>query len=479
MTPQNGAALIPSSLQTQRIDNQTPMAELFQSITRNEGEKPSEKGSLGIIFTTVFIDLIGFSIIFPLFPSMLEYYLGREGPGSLLTKLIGWLDSMTLTGSSDTSFYTTVFFGGILGSIYSLLQFVFSPIWGSISDRYGRRPVLIFTLAGTALSYLIWIFSGSFLLLVISRILGGVMSGNLAVATAAVADVTSKENRSSGMVVIGIAFGLGFIIGPAIGGFSSLIDLTHLDPRLENFGINPFSFPALFAFVLAAANLVWAICRFKESLPHHNRISSISLYRIERFTGIFSKGGTANKKTNLIYFIYITAFSGLEFTLTFLALERLHYNPEDNVWMFVFIGIILILTQGGIVRKLAPKTGERHLARAGFISGMAAFVFLAFAGGSIPFYAGLALIALSAGLVTPTLSALASLYSTEREQGSNLGTFRSAGALARTVGPLLAATIFWLFGSGTSYICGAFVLIIPLLLSWHLPAPDKQEATSP
>lgn len=451
------------------------MAETFQSITHPEDEKQSTKGSLGIIFTTVFIDLVGFSIIFPLFPAMLKYYLGREGPESLIGRLTGWLDSITLTGAADTSFYTTVFFGGILGFLYSLLQFVFSPIWGRLSDRHGRRPVLLFTLAGTALSYLIWIFSGSFLLLVISRTIGGVMSGNLAVATAAVADVTSKENRSRGMAIIGIAFGLGFIIGPAIGGFSSLIDLTHSQPRLEKFGVNPFSVPALFAFVLSTANLVWAIRRFKESLPHHNRIPTFSINRIERFTGIFSKGGAANKRTNLVYFVYITAFSGLEFTLTFLALERLHYNPEDNVWMFVFIGILLILTQGGIVRKLAPKIGERPLARAGFLCGMVSFVFLAFAGDWMPFYAGLALIAISAGLVTPTLSALASLYSTESEQGGNLGAFRSAGALARAIGPLVAATIYWLFGSGTSYLCGAFVLIIPFLLSWRLPAPDKQE----
>ena len=301
------------------------------------------------------------------------------------------------------------------------------------------------------------------------------MSGNLAVATAAVADVTSKENRSKGMAIIGIAFGLGFIIGPAIGGFSSLIDLTQLAPQLEKFGVNPFTIPALFAFVLSTANLVWAIRRFRESLPHHNRIPDFAIKNIERFSEIFSKGGTANKKTNLVYFVYITAFSGLEFTLTFLALERLQYNPEDNVWMFVFIGILLILTQGGIVRKLAPKIGERPLAQAGFLCGIVSFVFLAFAENLIPFYAGLALIAVSAGLVTPTLSALASLYSSESEQGGNLGAFRSAGALARAIGPLLAATIYWLFGSGSSYLCGAFVLIIPLFLSKQLPAPDKQE----
>ena len=171
------------------------MAGFFQSITHPKDEKQSAKGSLGIIFTTVFIDLVGFSIIFPLFPAMLKYYLEREDPESLLGEMTGWLDSITLTGGADTSFYTTVFFGGILGFIYSLLQFVFSPIWGRLSDRHGRRPVLLFTLAGTALSYLIWIFSGSFLLLVLSRLLGGIMSGNLAVATAAVADVTSKENR--------------------------------------------------------------------------------------------------------------------------------------------------------------------------------------------------------------------------------------------------------------------------------------------
>ena len=452
------------------------MEDTIKSTAGSEGEKPSSAGSLGIIFTVVFLDLVGFSIIFPLFPAMLDYYIEREGSGSLLDALVGLLDSLTNAGAGSTTFYTTVFFGGILGSLYSLLQFVFSPIWGSLSDRHGRRPILVFTLAGTCVSYLIWIFSGSFMLLVLSRILGGVMSGNIAVASAAVADVTSKQNRSRGMVIIGVAFGLGFIIGPAIGGFSSLLDLSSLFNGLERFGVNPFSVPALFAFIISTANLIWMLRRFKESLPIEKRSSRSKLNPLKRFSGVFAKGNAANRQTNLLYFIYITAFSGLEFTLTFLALERLYYSPKDNALMFIFIGILLIITQGVIVRNIVHKTGERPLAQSGFISGIAAFIFLAFAGGWIPFYAGLALIALSAGLATPTLSALASLYSTEQDQGINLGTFRSAGSLARAVGPILAATIFWLFGSETSYLCGAFLLLIPLAMILRLPVPGKMES---
>lgn len=425
---------------------------------------------LGIIFLTIFIDLVGFSIIFPLFPAMLDYYLPREGADSLLGQFVVWLASITQGGNGSTTFLTHVLFGGILGSLYSILQFVFSPIWGGISDRVGRRKVLLYTIAGTTFSYLLWFFSGSFWLLVISRIISGITSGNLAVATAAVADVTGREKRSSGMALVGVAFGLGFLFGPAIGGFSALIDLTKSYPGLIRWGVNPFSVPALLACLLSLINLIWVAAKFGETLAPENRRQSTGT--VSRVAQIFSPSDPQVRRTTLVYFIFILALSGMEFTLTFLAAERLGYAPADNALMFLFIGFILILVQGGIVRRLAPKIGEKPLVLFGFVSGVIAFALLAFALKWPPFYIGLGLLALSAGLCTPTLSSLVSLYSGDDEQGKNLGAFRSAGSLARAFGPLAAAGLYWYFGSQTSYLAGAAVILLPLLLAMPLTRPD-------
>ena len=201
---------------------------------------------MGVIFLTLFLDLVGFSIIFPLFPSMLNYYLEMEQGGTLLTKLLDALHSISGTQPTNgvPSPQVVALFGGVLGSLYSLLQFLFAPVWGIVSDRIGRRPVLLLTIAGIAVSYVLWFFSGSFTLLLISRLIGGIMSGNISAATAAIADVTTAKNRAKGMGMVGAAFGLGFIMGPAIGGSLSLADLTEMAPSLQRFGVNPFSMAA-------------------------------------------------------------------------------------------------------------------------------------------------------------------------------------------------------------------------------------------
>ena len=153
-------------------------------------ESQSRKGVLGVILLTVFLDLVGFSIIFPLFPDMLEYYLGKESAGGTFHKLIASLEGLSGLQGDEARFAATVLFGGLLGSLYSVLQFAFAPIWGVLSDRRGRRRILILTVCGTALSYLVWVVADKFWLLIVSRFLGGLMAGNLSVATAAVADVT-------------------------------------------------------------------------------------------------------------------------------------------------------------------------------------------------------------------------------------------------------------------------------------------------
>lgn len=150
------------------------------------------RGILGLVFLTVFLDMVGFSIIFPLFPEMLEWYVGKEGDGSAVGRLAASLAGMV----GDDDFAVIVLFGGILGSLYSGAQFLFAPIWGAVSDRIGRRPTILVTLLGTALSYLVWFFAGTFWLLVFARLFGGVMAGNISTASAAVADTHKGSDRA-------------------------------------------------------------------------------------------------------------------------------------------------------------------------------------------------------------------------------------------------------------------------------------------
>ena len=158
----------------------------------------TQRRTLGLIFLTVFMDIVGFSIIIPLFPHLLDHYIRTEGSAGTL---IGSLNSAAEWMGGDTVFKKTVLFGGLLSTLYSLLQFVFSPIWGALSDRLGRRRILTITLAGNALSYLLWIFAAQFWVVVLTRLVSGMMAGNIAVASAAAADITDEKDRTKGMAV--------------------------------------------------------------------------------------------------------------------------------------------------------------------------------------------------------------------------------------------------------------------------------------
>ncbi|MEC9008141.1 MAG: MFS transporter [Planctomycetota bacterium] len=436
------------------------------------------RASLGVLFLTVFVDLVGFSIIFPLFPDMLDHYVQADGPDSLIGSLAAWLGEFTSHPDPDKQrLYTTALFGGVLGSIYSALQFVFAPFWGRLSDRTGRRPILLISITGLALAYLVWVFAGSFVLLVISRVVAGIMGGNISVATAAVADITGEKDRAKGMGMIGAAFGLGFILGPAIGGLLSSVDLS--DSGIA--GLNPFSAPALAAMGLSIWNLTWVSLRFPETLPSENRGTSPSHARSFNPVRLLSGHNLPNgvSGTNLLFFLYQTAFAGMEFTLVFLAKERLEYTRHEMMWIFIFVGLLIALVQGGIVRRLAPKLGERRLVRTGLFMLVPGLVIV----GSTPehdslhLYGGLALLAIGSALVSPCLSALVSLYTPADRQGEVLGVFRSIGALSRAIAPVIAGLVFWKLGSQWPYYGSALIMIAPLLLSSRLPAPAASDAT--
>jgi ferrochelatase len=435
------------------------------------------KKILKLMFVTMFMDLVGFSIIFPMFPAMAKYYLEVDKDNFFLSSMMGLISniqSLSLNSDGTPGMSTIVLFGGLLGALYSLLQFLAAPMWGAISDRVGRRPVLLISVFGLFISYVIWIFSGSFTLLILARLVGGLMSGNLSIASAVVSDVTDEKNRSKGMAAIGIAFALGFVFGPALGGILSLYNPIVHYPSLEAYGVNPFSTPALLAAILSFINFFTILKSFPETLrpgikAHIQRsINPLKLLRPLPVPGI--------NLTNFSYFLFITAFSGMEFTLTFLAVERFGHTSMDNAYMFVFIGFVIGMVQGGYVRRKAHNVGEIKMSFQGLLTIIPGLVLLAFAKTSLMLYAGLFFLAMGSAMVIPCLTSLASFYSPDHMQGQGLGIFRSLGALGRVLGPVYASVVYWKFGSVNAYLIGAALVIVPALMVKKLPAPPKKEA---
>ncbi len=438
---------------------------------------------LSLIFLTVFMDIVGFSIIIPLFPHLLEHYIKTEGSAGTL---IGTLSSAAEWLGGDTVFKKPVLFGGLLSTLYSLLQFIFAPIWGSLSDRLGRRSILTLTLLGSALSYVLWIFAARFWVVVLTRLICGTMAGNIAVASAAAADVTDEKERTRGMAVVGIAIGLGFLCGPVIGGIAAPTDTATSEVVTSAFGLNLFSRPAMIAAFMAVSNFILVLCFFPETLPVKKRAKADAA-RPSIFDLATVKSAEV-RKTSLANLIYQIGFTGMENTIVFLTLALFAYAPKDNAMLFLFNGISLVLAQG-FARRVVQKVGQRRVILGGFITAAAAFLLVA----SIPapvspgmaaawtkpvFFIGMAMISFATGLILPSVSALVSLYSDATEQGRNLGILRSAGSLARVVGPISAALIYFHFGHHLwVYVIAALLMIPAFLVIKNLPEPTSHSGS--
>lgn len=422
-------------------------------------------------FLTAFLDLVGFSIIFPLFPEMLRHYMAQAGGEGALGALVEVSTRLAGSGGNADALVSALF-GGILGSLYSLAQFAFAPIWGTISDRMGRRPTLLITLTGTAIAHAGWVLAGSFEVLVLARIFGGIMAGNVSTISAVAADVSSKEGRSRAMGLVGAAIGLGFIVGPAIGGISYAFKPAEHWPGLVAYGVNPFSGPAAISLALSLVNLVIVAVAFPETLSRERRSESTGLRSANPLALFRSTGVEGVGRVNFVYFVFQTAFSAMEFSLVFLTVERFRYGPMDNAVMFVFVGFVIASVQGGALRPLSKRFPETRLA----IGGMSLVTvgMLGVAGSSRPAHLFPALFVLAAGsaLVMPSLSALASRYASSERQGLALGMFRSAGALSRAVGPMLGGAIYWQLGSASPTLVAALLLTVPITLAFSLPEPS-------
>ncbi len=378
-----------------------------------------------ILFLIVFIDLVGFGIIIPLLPFFAEHY--AASPAMV----------------------------GFLMASYSLTQFIAAPFWGRISDRFGRRPVLLITLFGAAVSYVLLGVSNSLFMLFIARGLGGFMAGNISAAFAYVADVTTPENRSRGMGAIGAAFGLGFIAGPAIGGILAGPDPINAD----------FRTPALAAAGLSAIALIMAFFILKESLSAEIRKQLAEMpakNRAQQFRDALNKPGVGLLIG--LSFLATFVFAGMETTFAMWSERRMDWGPQQNGYLFAFVGIIAALIQGGLVGKLVKKFGETNLVIQGAAALALGMLSIPFANSLLTLLGAMVVVAYGFSIITPSLNSLVSLQVGPDEQGGVMGVGRSATTLARVIGPAWAGLLFSFMGMDWPYFGGAAVMVLVVVL---------------
>jgi DHA1 family tetracycline resistance protein-like MFS transporter len=403
-----------------------------------------KRSPLLIIFTTVFIDLVGFGIVIPVLP----FYV--EGAGS--------------------RFHATPRMVGLLIASYSIMQLIFSPILGRLSDKYGRRPVLLYSVMGTVISFLILGFAWTMWILFLGRILDGISGGNISTAQAYIADVTTPENRAKGMGLVGAAFGLGFIFGPFLGGV------------LSRWGA---AVPFFFAAGLSFCNAILIYFTLPETVTDEmkKREEHTGLHWTQRWIELFAS--IRNERLGLIlliYFLLIVAFSIMTTDFALYTQLRFNYDAVHNGNIFAFIGVIAVIMQGLLFGRLARWFGEAWLVVIGTMLLAGSLFALPYVG---PAYGGVVallgisgVLAIGNSLAAPALTTLSSKSAGTGGQGATLGVAQSAASAARAVGPLLAA---WLIHSATAerhmddhsiritfWVAAAITLAAGLLAAYYL-----------
>ncbi|XP_063618604.1 major facilitator superfamily domain-containing protein 10 [Cydia splendana] len=457
-----------------------------KQLIKDNDEKISYKNSsgnskaIGLVFVSLLLDLLAFTMILPLLPSLLDYYDKEEGKGTTLyASLLGAVQSFQkLTGAPEK--LASVLFGGALGSMYSFLQFLTSPIVGSLSDAYGRKPMLLLCLIGIATSHALWSFASTFSIFVLARFIGGLSKANVSLSMAVVADASNEKTRARGMALVGLAFSIGFIVGPLAGAWFAINNDNSSGPWGER--------PAFYALSLSLANIALVIFCLPESLPKGKRaplsftlskaLDYISPWHLLKFTAVKNLSIHQNKvlsKLGLIYFMYLFIYSGLEFTITFLTHHTFNYTAMQQGKMFLVIGLIMAVLQGGAARRLGAA-GAVRAARGALALTPLSFLCVALAAVPRPplvaplvwLWLGLVLFAISTAFAVSCMTSMAAGQAPAAARGAVLGALRSLGALARAMGPLVAASVYWCSGAAVTYAIGSIILIIPAVMLFRL-----------
>lgn len=385
---------------------------------------------MSLIFIVVFIDLLGFGILIPILPTFATIELHVD----------------------ETAI-------GIAIAIYSFIQFLFNPLFGELSDKYGRKPIIVICLVLNALGYIVFAFTTNFLMLMISRMIAGIGGSSIGVAQAYIADVTTKENRSKGMGLIGAAFGLGFVFGPLIGGF------------LSKFGYEATGFASAGFSTLA---FIFTLFLLPESHLKRNKAKKIykKLLDINSLKKIFHKPDL----TLLIILFFILTFSiaNIYGTFALLGYKKYHFTDLQNGYIFGIIGLVSALVQGVLLRYISNFIGDIKLVMTGSFFMMSGLALIPYGGNFLGLSIIAVILSIGTGILQPTFLSLVSKVTSDEEQGITLGVNQSFSAFGRVLGPLWGGFVFEYFGYAYPFLTGAaFTFIIFFLSFSYLPKKIK------
>jgi DHA1 family tetracycline resistance protein-like MFS transporter len=391
-------------------------------ILKNMPDK--RKAAMSFIFITLLIDVIGLGIIIPVIPALIQELIHGD--------------------ISEASKY-----GGWLMFAYAIMQFLFSPVLGGLSDRFGRRPVLLLSLFGFGLDYIFQAYAPTIGWLFIGRLIAGVMGASFTTATAYIADISTPEKRAQNFGMIGAAFGLGFIIGPVIGGL-----LGHYGPRI----------PFIAAAVLTFINCIYGFFILPESLPHENR-RAFDWKRANPLGTLrqLKKYPVVSGLIISILLIYIAGHAP-QSTWTYFTMEKFHWDEALVGASLGFVGLTIAIVQGGLIRIIIPKVGTQKAVLVGLVLYTIGYILFAFAFQGWMMFAFLIPYALG-GISGPAIQGIISSQVPANEQGELQGGLTSLMSVSNIVGPLLMTNLFAYFTSAKTpvYFPGAPFLMAALL----------------
>jgi MFS transporter, DHA1 family, tetracycline resistance protein len=407
---------------------------------------PGRAPSLRVLFVVSMIDVLGFGVLIPLVP-----YMGHRfgaGPSAITA---------------------------ILGS-YSLCQLLAAPLWGRLSDRYGRRPILMSSLVGACLSYVILGFADNLWMLLASRMLAGFMAGNLAAAFAYASDVSTPQTRARSMGMVGAAIGIGFMLGMPIGG-----TLAGDHAQSAN-----FLWPAMASAALSLVALALVKFRLPESRVRHPdqdlRDDERTLVAPDLPRAGVGPFALLRQRPRLRFIasaaLLVTTAQGiLESIFALWALNRFGAGPRTVGFALFGAALVAVVMQGGLVRVLAPRLGERRLAQAGVLAYVTGLLLVSLAGNSLMAAAlGLLFCGAGMGAFSPSASALASRQSTGNDRGAVMGTYQAATSLARVIGPFVAGPVYALWGANSPFLAAACITAPAALLIWRSQGSGTADA---
>jgi DHA1 family tetracycline resistance protein-like MFS transporter len=389
---------------------------------------PGSRSRLGVIFLTVVIDLIGFGIILPILPVYAQRF-GAHG--------IGY---------------------GALIFVFSAMQFVATAFLGRLSDRIGRRPILLTTMLINAAGYALFAFAPSYWVLFGARVISGLASGNISAAQAYVADITAPADRARGMGMIGAAFGIGFVLGPMIGGLADHY-LGHLAPGLIAAG-------------LSIANFFSAGAILRESLAHEHRTTR-PLFDLGHMVDAIGRAHL--RPLMVVWFLAPFAFAGYTVALPLYAAKTFGWGGKELGWLFVLIGVIAAVVQGFLFGKLERRTGPRPLLIVGLFGMAVSIAAVPFVGSSLLVYAWTVPLAFTNSVFAPAASGLVSVLADPTEQGTILGAAQAFAALGRSLGPLATGWAYDGLGARTAFVLAGAVMLLGGLAGLELREPGKSE----